>query len=131
MLAFQTLLGLASIGTAAALLVAARTASAGDSSDVIAAAIMGFIGVFVLICCWGLWKGRNWAWRLGFFMNLAGFVTFVWDPVSRRVKPDSDELGFLVLFGTLAILFMLAPVRKFYFRRQQESVNALYPNDEF
>jgi len=114
-------LGLALIGTASALLVATRSASAGESSDVTAAGILGAIGLLVLASCWGLWRTRRWGWWLALMINLGGLITFLWDPITRRVKPDSDELAFIIIFAVLAILLTFAPVRRLYLRHKEIS----------
>ena len=110
--AFQTLLGLALIATALTLVVAAKSATPRDTGDFAAAGILGAIGLLVLASCWGLWRMMRWGRWMALTIDVIGLVTFLWDPITRRVKPDTDEIAFIVLFAVLVVLLILVSVRK-------------------
>lgn len=119
----ETLLALALIGTAVTLFVAAKNATPADTSDAIAAGILGGIGIVALVSCWGLWRSKRWAWGVATFIDLLGLITFLWDPITRRVTPDLDELAFILVFALLVILLVIVPVRRFFLQKEAPSVS--------
>ena len=115
----EGVLGLILFATAVFMVVAARLAGNLDAAEITAASILCLIGLVVLTSCFGLLKSRSWGWWLAETANLVGLVAFLWDPVTRRVRPDPDETAFIVLFGVLLLLFLLAPVRGFFLRKKE------------
>ncbi|HYX52846.1 MAG TPA: hypothetical protein VE783_05300 [Candidatus Limnocylindrales bacterium] len=114
----EGVVGLALLGTAAVMVVAARTAASLDFAEGTAAGILGAIGLVVLTSCAGMLKRKSWGWWLAEAANLVGLVVFVWDPLTRRV-PDTDEVAFIVLLGVLLLVLLLAPVRDSFLQKKE------------
>lgn len=113
--ALEALLSLALIATAVILV-----RKSGDASGPVAAGILGGIGLLAVVSCWGLWKSRAWGWWLALLIDSLGLTAFLWDPVTRRVKPDPDELAFIIMFALLVFLVLLSPVRRFLLRQDEK-----------
>jgi hypothetical protein len=95
-------------------------------SDILVLAILGLLAVLVTLSSWGLWKNKAWGWWLAVLMDLVGLITYLWDPVTRRVWPDKDELAFIVLFIVLVGFLLIPQVRRFFLRKKEKllEVNA-------
>jgi uncharacterized membrane protein (DUF2068 family) len=106
--------------TAVYLLVWFNNAGEAGGPDILVVAILGLLAVLVILACWGLWKSKAWGWWLAVLMNLLGLVTYLWDPVTRRVWPDKDELAFIVLFIVLVVLLLFPQVRRFFLRKKEK-----------
>ena len=118
----EAVLGLALIGVAVQLLGIIKVL--GDASDLVAAGLLGMIGLPAVVSCWGLWKGRAWGWWLALVVASLGLIAFLRDPITRRVQPDVDELAFIVTFALLLLLLMLSPVRRFFLRRDERRADS-------
>ena len=116
----ESVLGLALLATAAVMIVAARTAGSLDVAGGTAAGILSVIGLVVLTSGVGMLKCKAWGWWLAEAANFIGLVVFLWDPLTRRVRPDPDEMAFIVLLSVLLLVFLLAPVRSFFLRKKEE-----------
>lgn len=92
--------------------------------EVMVSWILGGGASLVILSCLGLWRSKAWGWWLALLMDVLGLAAFLWDSVERHVWPDVDELSFIILFVVLIALLFLAPVRRFFLRRKQESVEA-------
>ena len=107
-----------------ALLAEAVNLAKGDASDLVAAGILGGLGLPAAVSCWGLWKGKVWGWWLALLIDSLGLIVFLEDPVTRWVKPDMDELAFIVMFALLVLLLLLPPVRRFFLRKEEKPAEA-------
>jgi hypothetical protein len=116
--AVQSIAGVAL--TAVYLLVWFNNAGEAGGPEILILAILGFLAVLVILSCWGLWKSKAWGWWLAVLMNLLGLITYLWDPVMRRVWPDKDELAFIVLFTVLVVFLLLPQVRGFFLRKKEK-----------
>jgi len=88
--------------------------------EILVLAILGALAVLVILSCWGLWKSKAWGWWLAMLMDLVGLVTFLWDPITRRVWPDKDELALIVLFIALVSLLLFPQVRRYFLRKKEK-----------
>jgi hypothetical protein len=120
MAAIESIAGLALVLTAVLLLVRADNAGEARGLDILVVGSLGLIAVLVIISCWGLWKSKAWGWWLALLMDLVGLVTFLWDPITRQVWPDMDELAFIVLFLVLVGLLLTPHVRRFFLRKREK-----------
>ncbi len=121
---FESILGVALLATAVVMVVAARTAGSLDTGEGAAAGILSALGLAVIASCVGMLKRKVWGWWLAEAANLVGLVVFLWDPVTRRVRPDPDELAFIGLLGMLLLVLLLAPVRSFLLRKKGKLVES-------
>lgn len=88
--------------------------------EILVLAILGLFAVLVILSCWGLWKSKAWGWWLAMLTDLVGLVTFLWDPITRRVWPDMDELAFIVLLIVLVGLLLFPQVRRYFLRKKEK-----------
>jgi len=110
--------------TAAYLLVWSNNTGEVGGLDILVLAILGLVAVMVIISCWGLWKSKAWGWWLALSMDLVGLATYLWDPITRRVWPDIDEVAFIVLFIVLVGLLLFPQVRRFFLRKKGKRFEA-------
>jgi hypothetical protein len=128
----QTLGAFALSGVVIYLLVLANQARQKPGSDaqeeayglLVGAGVLGAIALPVILSCWGMWKGKAWSWWLALVVDFLGLAVFLRDPIARRVWPDIDELAFIVIFAMALVLLLLAPVRRFFLRKNVTMSNA-------
>ena len=120
--AAQTLAGAILIFVAASAFLASKGANA-KGLDPVATAALGALAALALISSFGLWTAKAWGWAFALLSDATGLVIFLWDPIQRRVWPDTDDLSFIIGFVVLLVLLLLAPVRRFLLRKKEEAVS--------
>lgn len=118
--AAQTLAAAFLIVVAAFEFLISRGVGKAKGLDLIAIAALGVLAAIALVSSFGLWLAKAWGWAFAVLSDATGLVIFLWDPVQRRVWPDTDDLSFIIGFVVLLFLLLLSPVRRFLLAKKAE-----------